>query len=413
MADAGDESIERQIRRARGKFAAMAATYSLGVFNDQFFKQAAMLLALDLGMQRMQGWATVVFTLPYLVLAAPAGWLADRFAKRKIVMATKALELAAMLCGLVGMYTGNWVLILTMVSTMGLQSAMFGPALNGSIPELYPASYVTKANGMLKVVVTAAILMGVASAGLVKGWRGPTAVGLVAVGVSVLGVLGSFGVPWRPAADPKAAFPWAGPAETVRTLIAAARDGLLAVVILANAYVWSLGALQILIINMLGKEQLGYGDAATSALAAAELIGIAAGGLLAGRLAKGERWHGVLAPAALGLAGAMLLIPAAVCLPPTVRLPALLGLLAVAGAFGGLFMIPCESFIQVRPPAERKGAVIAASNFVVFSGILLAGPLGNAMNDAVQPSVSFGCMGAVSLAVAFALPGLLPRRQRP
>jgi len=41
-----DPSIRQQIRGARAKFAAMAASYSLGAFNDNFFKQAAMLLAL-------------------------------------------------------------------------------------------------------------------------------------------------------------------------------------------------------------------------------------------------------------------------------------------------------------------------------------------------------------------------------
>ena len=140
---------------------------------------------------------------------------------------------------------------------------------------------------------------------------------------------------------------------------------------------------------------------------------LSVGGLLAGRLAKGQQWHRVLAPAAVGLAAAMLLISAAVYLPSPVRLPALLVLLATAGAFGGLFMIPCESFIQVRPPAERKGAVIAAANFVVFSGILLAGPLANFLNDAVLPSNSFAIMGVGSAGVAAVLPRLLPRRGRP
>ena len=40
---AGD--LKEQLRRARGRFAAMAGTYGLGVFNDNFFRQAAMLLA--------------------------------------------------------------------------------------------------------------------------------------------------------------------------------------------------------------------------------------------------------------------------------------------------------------------------------------------------------------------------------
>ena len=69
-----DPLLPQQIRRARGKFAAMAASYSLGVFNDNFFRQSAMLLAIAAGRKHYQGWIALLFTLPYLLLAAPAGW---------------------------------------------------------------------------------------------------------------------------------------------------------------------------------------------------------------------------------------------------------------------------------------------------------------------------------------------------
>ena len=131
-----------EIKEARGKFIAMAATYCLGVFNDNYFKQAAMLMAVSAGLSGLQGTATVLFALPFILFSSSAGWLADRFPKRGVVIATKALELAAMLIGAVGVIMTSWTCILAMVFLMGWQSTLFSPALNGAIPELYPAEYV-------------------------------------------------------------------------------------------------------------------------------------------------------------------------------------------------------------------------------------------------------------------------------
>ena len=59
----------------------MVTTYSLGVFNDNFFKQAAMLLAVAAGKSELQGTAAILFSLPFILFSAPAGWLADKFIK--------------------------------------------------------------------------------------------------------------------------------------------------------------------------------------------------------------------------------------------------------------------------------------------------------------------------------------------
>jgi acyl-[acyl-carrier-protein]-phospholipid O-acyltransferase/long-chain-fatty-acid--[acyl-carrier-protein] ligase len=146
-------------------------------------------------------------------------------------------------------------------------------------------------------------------------------------------------------------------------------------------------------------------------LAAAELVGLAVGGLLSGPLAAGPRWHRVLAPAAGGMAVAMGLVPLAVRMPPGTRQACLLGLLGAAGLSGGLFMIPCESFIQVRPPADRKGAVIAAANAAAFVGILLAGCASNGVSALARPSTGFAMIGGLSLVAALILPRMLRRAE--
>jgi MFS family permease len=408
-----DAAIRRQIREARGKFTAMAVSYSLGVFNDNFFKQAAMLLAVGVGLVDLQGHMLLLFTAPYLLFSAPCGWLADRFPKRNIVIAAKALEVAAMICGAVGVVTGSWPLILAMVSTMGLQSAIFGPSLNGSIPELYPASYVTTANGILKVFVTMAILLGVAMAGILLDAGGRAAVAGGALIVAALGFLASFGVPRRPGATRSARFPWTGPVDSVRELLRIRVDRLLATVIGADMFIWFVGSLLIPIVNVLGKRQLALSDSATSGLLVAELSGIAVGGLLSARLARGRRWYRVLVPATLALAVMLGCVSLAAALATTGRYWLVLAALAGAGVAGGLFMIPCESFIQVRPAADRKGAVIAASNFVIFIGIALSGPIANALNALMQPSSSFAVVAGFALAVAVLLAAVLSRGQEP
>ena len=407
------------IRRARKKFAAMAATYFLGVFNDNFFKQAAMLSAV-VASPKLQGDLIVVFAAPFILFAAPAGWAADRFSKRHVVISAKALELFAMLAGAVGIITGNWLLIFTMLGLMAFQSTVFGPALNGSIPELYPPKYVIKANAIVKVVTTVAILIGIAAAGLalsLKGdglWGAPmgrTAVGALVVMVALVGVAVSFGVPRRPAAAPKAPFPWSAMFDTLRTLGRTGSDPLLAIAISANGVFWFIGSLQALLINALGKTQFLFSDATTSGLLVAEVLGVAVGGMLAGRFAYGRRWYRVLAPSAGILGACMVLMAATPLVPRGALVPMLVVILAAIGIAGGLFLVPIASFIQVRPPADRKGTVLAAANFVAWFSILLSGPAFNAMSVAVRPTTGFALGGALMLAVGIWLAVVWNRSQ--
>jgi acyl-[acyl-carrier-protein]-phospholipid O-acyltransferase/long-chain-fatty-acid--[acyl-carrier-protein] ligase len=79
------------------------------------------------------------------------------------------------------------------------------------------------------------------------------------------------------------------------------------------------------------------------------------------------------------------------------------GLIALVGVFGGLFLIPVESFIQTRPAPACRGAVLAAANFAVFGGILLSGPLSNVLNALWLPTASFAGVGVFSLALSLAI----------
>ena len=402
-----DAALKTRIRSARGKFAAMAGTYSLGVFNDNFFKIAVLLLAV--GRPALKFWINTLFMLPFILLAAPAGWMADRFPKRTVVILAKALELLAMLCGAAGIITSSWLLMLIMVALMATQSAIFSPSLNASIPELYPSSYVPTANAILRVIITAAILLGTGMAGIALK-SGRVVVGTVVVAVAALGVAVSFSVPRRRAADPEVAFPWSGLWHTLRDLWRIRQDRLLTFVLAADVFVWSIGALQILILQDISQVQFQWGDAVASYLIFAEMAGIAIGGVVAARIASHRRWYRVLPVMAVvmsALAGAVALVP---LVPEGFRQPGMYVTLVLMGVAGGIMLIPCESFIQVRPAPERKGAVWAAGNCAVFTGMLISGGVYLLLAKTLRPTDCFAAVGAIALAAGVGLYLALRRR---
>ncbi len=391
---------------AAKRFAAMVATNALGAFNENFFKEAAMLVAIAAGKSYLQGYSTMIFAFPFLLFAAPAGWLADRFPKRRVIIGVKLFEVMAMSTGAYGLYTGNWTLIFIMASLMATQGVIFSPAINGSIPELFPDGYIVKANAIMTVAVLSAILAGVAGAGFALGrkeavWsggpQGRTLVMFIAIGVTIAGFLFSVGVPGFPAAAPRKKFPWRGPAATLAELYRFRKDRLLAIAVATDAFVYVLGSLQIQVINQLGLWQLRAGETLTGLMVVAQLVGFGIGGFVSSLFARGAGWHRALSPGAGLMALSMGLIPAASGLAPLQRLYAFLALFIAAGAGGGMLLVACRSFIQVRATAAERGTVLAAANFAIFGGIMLSGPLANLMNKHILPTTSYGAMGAVAL----------------
>jgi acyl-[acyl-carrier-protein]-phospholipid O-acyltransferase / long-chain-fatty-acid--[acyl-carrier-protein] ligase len=119
--------------------------------------------------------------------------------------------------------------------------------------------------------------------------------------------------------------------------------------------------------------------AAKTPLLAALVIGVGVGSVLAGIWSYGRIELGILPLGALGVAFssmALFLVRGEIFHPDTDA--ALNGSLAWAcawlfllGTSAGLFSVPLESYLQHRSPQKERGAILAAANFLVFSGVLL------------------------------------------
>jgi hypothetical protein len=269
--------------------------------------------------------------------------------------------------------------------------------------------------------VTVAILGGMATAGFLlshkgMGWYGISAGRLLVagavVGIALMGLLVSYGVPRRPAANPHNPFPWDGPVRTLKDLWSTRHDPLLAIAIATNVFVWSAGSIGILILNPMGLNQFHMGELLTSCLGVSELVGIALGGILSARLVKLDHWYRVVGPSCAGMGLAMLGMLGVPFLPAGGQPFALYGLTFFLGAMGGAVLIPMESFLQVRPAPARKGAILSSVNFIVFGGVLVSGGVAKYLNQWFKPTEAFAVMGLCSLLISAVLYTLFRREEK-
>jgi acyl-[acyl-carrier-protein]-phospholipid O-acyltransferase / long-chain-fatty-acid--[acyl-carrier-protein] ligase len=403
---------------------------------------------------------TVFYVLPFILFAWLAGWLADRFAKRSVVVAGKFAEVfigvvtavgigwGAAAGGIfAGIPAGLW-LLQGAIALFAIQTTLLNPSLIGSIPETVPAARLSAANGVFAMVSLAATLVGMSAGnwladataiaappdpGIAVGHRfaattwahaAPAAAGLV--GVALAGWLVSLRLPRIPAAAPTVAFPR-------NALVATGRDiaGLLRLPRLAAAaggivYFWAIGAVVQLNVDQYAFESGATAQKQVVPLLLALVSGIGVGSLIAGRLSR--RGIDIDSKVDLGLVPLGGLIMAVACgalaLSPTEIFgsagSSTLGLalpicwLALLGIGAGLFDVPLEAYLQEQSPPERRGTVLASTNLLVFAGMLVSSigyyglrvPIG--AGDAAEPLLSargiFGLFTLFSLvAVAVAI----------
>ncbi len=368
------------------RLAPMAVAYSLGTFNDNFFKQTVLFLAIAAGRESIQSLGTLLFALPFIACSAWAGWLADRISKQRIMFWAKALEILAAVVGGLSLYFMSFTGMVIMIFIMAVQSTLFSPAINGAIPENFTTAGVSSANAVLKMSTTASVLCGIALAGLVLDLPAPPwltggsvpfgrlAAGAVVALTAAIGLAATIFLPRQPAPPPSAApFPWLGAWDSVRharEFYIADRPLLLA--LCAEAFFYFMGALAVLIINNLGINEYHLSQTHTGYLSAAMMVGICLGSLAAARVPAG-RWQRSLLPAGALMAVTFLAVPSIHFLPEAAHFTGLSILFLLTGAGGGFFLIPTVSFIQIRPPVNARGKTLGVSNFLSFCGVALSG----------------------------------------
>jgi MFS family permease len=133
------------------------------------------------------GFLQTAATLPFLLLAIPAGVLADRMPRRRLMAAAEALRALALVATLALAFSGRLTLALLALLAFGgaCGTVAYSVAAPALVPALVPPAGLAAANARLELARTVAFVGGPALAGALVGWTGAGAAFGVAAGLSI------------------------------------------------------------------------------------------------------------------------------------------------------------------------------------------------------------------------------------
>ncbi len=353
-------------------FYALIITQFLGAFNDNAFKLVIAFIAVDQFVQQQSGalylsLSGMVFVLPFLLFSTFAGYLADRFSKQHVIIATKILELFIMLLGFWALLSGGFLGLLTVLFFMGLQSALFSPSKYGILPEILKDEKLSEGNGLIQLWTYAAIILGQAGGGYLIHITQPHVykAAYAFIACSVLGLIGSFFVCRVPASGTQRSFERNVYKEMITNIKLVRTYQPIFLSILGLLFFGFLSSLFHLNILLYARKIMGIGHMDTSILLIVLAVGIGGGSMLAGKLSDRKIELGLVPFGSIGLVVFSIMLG---FVHHSYLLVAVT--LFLLGLSSGFYIIPLNTLIQRESPVDRRGQFLATNNFLSFSAIL-------------------------------------------
>ncbi len=288
------------------RLAPLLVTQTLGAINDNLFKNALVVLILfqaaQAGAPALVALAGGVFILPYVLLSATAGQIADRFEKSRTILLVKLAEVALMALAAAGFLLGSTPLLFGVLFGLGVQATFFSPLKYGILPSHLAEHELVAGNGLVEAGTFLGILAGTIAGSALFGLdHGPLIVSGAGLAVAVGGVARPR---WCRAPRPArrtcgSAGTWrARPARCSRT---ARANRPVWLCLLGLSWFWVIGATLLAELPTLVRDDLGADAHVFTLMLAFFSVGVGAGSVLCSRLLRGEVSARLVPFAALGL----------------------------------------------------------------------------------------------------------------
>jgi len=375
------------------KFAPLFWTQFFAAFNDNFVKNILVLLILaTITTKEQQGLLVslsgAIFMLPFLLLSATGGQLADRFDKAYLAKILKLAEIGLAVFAAIAWLYSSITLLLIALFFFGVGSALFGPIKYAVLPEQIIKSSLPAANAYIEAATFVAILGGTVGAAVMFSWAGSG--WLVAILMVIFAVCAWFG---------STLMPYHGPAKQDlvinRNFLRATWDLVsevvhernLFIVALMVSWFWFLGAILLSIVPLI-TDMLGKYHAALAFFLTIFAVAVAVGSSIAAWLSAGRI---VLLQAVIGtfifgitafdFAFAIKSLPQVahittlgefLVLDGITRLSIDIALMAMAGSF---LVVPGFAAMQAWAHPEKRARVIAANNVLNAAAMVIGGAL--------------------------------------
>ena len=402
------------------RFLPLFLSQSLGALNDNLFKNALIALVIfrtGEGGTALVALASAVFILPYVLLSATAGQLADKLDKSRLLQITKLVEVAIMAFAAVGLLIQSVPALLFVLFALGVQAAFFSPLKFGLLPEHLRTDEQAHGNALIEAGTFGAIITGTILGGaLILMPHGTLIVAVVGLVLAVAGAAAAFQVPHSLAVAPTLAIGRNLLNETVELIRMARANRQAWRCILGLSWFWTVGAVYLTEFPSMTQKALGGNVWVLNLLLTGFAVGIAVGSVLAGQLLRGGLSAWPVAPAAAVLSVLTLVFAALIATPGAATwtspgallstgsgLTAYLCLLGAAGA-GGVFTVPLYTILIHRSDPARRGSMIAANNVVNAAFVVAGSGLVAALAAiGLQPWHTLGLAGTLNLIAAWLL----------
>ncbi len=363
-----------------------------------------LVLELTAGSGTALGITTGLQFLPMLLFGLFGGVLADRYPKRRVLVAANAA------LGVVGTTLG--VLVLTgtvavwhvylLAFLLGLATAVENPARQSFVVEMVGAEDLPNAVGLNSASFNAARIVGPALAGFLIVFTGSTGPVFLLNALSYLAVIGAL-FAMRPAELQPATPVPRGPGQLREGLRYVARRDDLVLVLVVVFFTGTFGLNFQMTSALMATEVFGKGAGEYGLLGSIMAIGSLTGALIA---ARRERPRLRLVVTAAVVFGCFEILAA---LMPTYWLFA--ASLVPVGLSALTLITAANAMMQTRVDAEVRGRVMALYMVVFFGGTPLGAPLVGVVAEHFGARWSLLLGGAVSAVAALVAASLLLRRR--
>jgi MFS family permease len=383
------------------RFLPIFVTQFLGAFNDNLFRTSMVMLVIY-GIYRdatqeaiFSAIASALFILPFFLLSALAGQLADSTDKAWMARIVKTAEIAIMVAGAAGLLLQNIPLLLLALGAMGIHSTFFGPIKYAILPQHLHGDEVLGGTGLVEAGTYIGILAGTILGGIlvVRSPDGGYHAQWAAFAVLAVAFAGRIAAQYIPPAAPDPHAPafhmdWHIIRAPVRLVNATLHIPRLFLAILAISFFWSMGTVLAAQFTPLVKNTLGSDQTVATLFLGVFSVGVAIGSVAVNRMLRGTV-SAKYSPASALLMGLFVLdlyrrvrgwpVPSGTLhdLSAFLALPnswmVVLDLLGVAIA-GGMFVVPLYAFLTTTVPKDETARTIAANN-IVNSGFMVASVL--------------------------------------
>jgi acyl-[acyl-carrier-protein]-phospholipid O-acyltransferase/long-chain-fatty-acid--[acyl-carrier-protein] ligase len=400
------------------RFLPLFLTQTLGALNDNFFKNALIVMVIFHSAQQggmLVAVAQGLFILPYALFSSIAGQLADAREKSRLIRWTKLLELALMALAAAGFATGSQPALLAVLFGLGVQSTFFSPIKYAILPDHLGETELVRGNALIEAGTFGGILAGTIAGGALIGLdHGPIIVATAGLIIAAIGLAASLAIPRAKPAMPGLRIGWNIPAETLGILRDARRNRPVWLAILGLSWFWTIALVFVSEFPVLAAQRFAAGNQTVTLMLACFAVGVGAGSMLVGRLLDGEISVRHVPFAALGLTlfgggFAWAVAPigphsgwgsiAAILSHP--RGIAAMACLVGTAMSGGVFSVPLFTTIQERSAPGERSRFFAANNVVNAAFMVAAaGALAALSALGVKPAAIIATSVAINAGLA-------------